>query len=85
MKIVKDAAKKGTLHHFYKRTRSGRPRVRYNPLKENDESTLNLQQSSRSVSKPTTIDKSVSKKARNSRASKSQSTELQSKVNKESK
>ena len=35
-KIVKDAAKKGTLHQFYKRKISGRPKVRYNPLKEDD-------------------------------------------------
>ena len=41
-KIVKDAAKKGTIHQFYKRTRSGRPRVRYNTLKDNDELTSNL-------------------------------------------
>ena len=41
-KIVKYAEKKFTLHQFYYRTISGSPKVRYNPLKENDESTSNL-------------------------------------------
>ena len=34
IKIFRDAAKKVTLHQFYKRTISVRPKVRYNPLKE---------------------------------------------------
>ena len=67
-KLVKHAVKKGTIYQFYKRTRSGKPKVRYNPLKKDDESTLKLQKSSRSVSKPKTIEKSGSKQARNSGA-----------------
>ena len=84
-KIVKEAANKGTLHHFYKRTRSGRPRDRYNTLRDNYESTPNLQRSSHSVSKPKTIEQSGSNKARNSGAPKSQSLEQQIRGNKESK
>ena len=84
-RIVKDAAKKGTLHQFYKRTISGRPRVRYNPLKENDESTSKFRRYIRSVSKPKTIEQSGSKKDRNIGASKSKSSEQQSKGNKEPK
>ena len=72
--IVKYAENKGTLYQFYKRARSVSPNVRYNPLKEDYESTLDLLQSSRSVSKPNTIEQRGSKKASNSGASKSQSS-----------
>ena len=61
-KIVKYTAKEGTLQQFCKRRRSGRPKVRYNPLKENDESTSNVRKSSRSVLKPITIEKLEVKK-----------------------
>ena len=71
-KIFKDEAKQVTLHQLCKRTRSGMPKVRSNPVKDNDESTSNLQRYSRSVSNPKTIEKSGSKKARNSGASESQ-------------
>ena len=82
-KIVKDAANKVTLHQLYKETRSGRPKVRYNPLKQDDELTSNLRQSSRSESKPKTKEKSGSKKDRNIGASKLQSSERKIKGNKE--
>ena len=71
-KIFKDAEKKGTLHQLYRRKRSGRPKFGYNPLKEDNESTSNLQKYSRSVLKPKTIVQGVSKKSRNSGASKTQ-------------
>ena len=41
-RTVKDTANKVTIHQFYKGTRSGRTKVRYNPLKEGDELTSNL-------------------------------------------
>ena len=82
---VKDTEKKCTLHQFYKRIISGRPKVIYNPLKDNDELTSNLKRSRRSMSKPNAIEKSGSEKARNIGESKFQSSERQSKGNKESK
>ena len=81
-KIVKDTAKKGTIHQFYNSTRPGSMKVRYNPLKENDELKLKLQQSSRSVSKTKTIEQCGSKRAKNSEAPKPQSSERQIKGNK---
>ena len=74
MNILKDAAKKVILHQFYNSTISGRPKVRYNLLKYDDELTPKLQQYCRSVSKPITIEQSGGNKARNSGASKLQSS-----------
>ena len=70
-KTTKESAKKGTIHQFYKRTISGRPKVRYNPLKENDGSTSKLQEYINSVSKTKTIKQIGSDKDRNSGESKS--------------
>ena len=79
-KTVKYAAKKVTLHQFYNSTRSGRLKDIYNPLKEDDELTSKLRQSSCSVSKPKIMEQSGSKKASNSGASKSQSSEQKIRV-----
>ena len=82
-KIFKIASKKGTLHQFYMRKKSGRPKVIYNSFKYDDELSSKLRQYRRSVLKPKTIEQNGSKKSRNSGASKSQSSEQKSKISKE--